>query len=168
LGAGFVPSICCEVKACQTAISPSPSTPFDFADSNAFPTEILTFLVCVSTSSFNVSMVLFRVACSLRRLVSVRRLGRYVRFHALSCLALHALTREEKVAAEVDHGLMVEDVAGPAARAGIQPGDVVLGINGQPAHSVEQVRGIVGAHPKSLALLIDRNGQKIFVPVKLG
>jgi serine protease Do len=83
-------------------------------------------------------------------------------------LALHALTREEKAAAEVDHGLMVEDVAGPAARAGIQPGDVVLGINGQPARSVEQVRSIVGAHPKSIALLIDRNGQKIFVPVRLG
>jgi len=83
-------------------------------------------------------------------------------------LALHALTREEKAAAEVDHGLMVEDVAGPAARAGIQPGDVLLGINGQPARSVEQVRSIVGAHPKSVALLIDRNGQKIFVPVRLG
>jgi serine protease Do len=83
-------------------------------------------------------------------------------------LALHALTREERAAAEVDHGLMVEDVAGPAARAGIQPGDVVLGINGQPARSVEQVRAIVGARPKSIALLIDRNGQKIFVPIRIG
>lgn len=82
-------------------------------------------------------------------------------------LALHALTSEERAAAEVDHGLMVEDVAGPAAKAGIQPGDVVLGINGQPARSVEQVRSIVGSHPKSIALLIDRNGQKIFVPVRL-
>jgi serine protease Do len=83
-------------------------------------------------------------------------------------LALHPLSREEKAAAEVDHGLMVEDVGGPAARAGIQPGDVVLGINGQPARSVEQVRSIVNGHPKSIALLIDRNGQKLFVPVKLG
>ena len=83
-------------------------------------------------------------------------------------LAMHPLTRDEKASAEVDHGLMVEDVSGPAARAGIQPGDVVLGINGQPARSVDQVRSIVQAHPKSLALLIDRNGQKIFVPVRLG
>jgi serine protease Do len=83
-------------------------------------------------------------------------------------LALHALTREERVAAEVDHGLMVEDVTGPAQRAGIQPGDIVLGINGQPARSVEQVRGVVAARPKTVALLIDRNGQKIFIPVRLG
>jgi serine protease Do len=83
-------------------------------------------------------------------------------------LALHALTREERAAAEVDHGLMVEDVAGPAARAGIRPGDVVLGINGQPARSVEQVRSVIKAHPKTVALLIDRDGQKIFVPVRLG
>jgi serine protease Do len=83
-------------------------------------------------------------------------------------LALHPLTKEERAAAEVDHGLMVEDVGGPSARAGIQPGDVVLGINGQPARSVEQLRSVVNAHPKSLALLIDREGQKIFVPIKLG
>ena len=85
-------------------------------------------------------------------------------------LALHPLTREEKAETEVDHGLMVEDVAenGAAARAGIQPGDVVLGINGQPARSVEQVRSALGNHPRTLALLIDRNGQKIFVPVRLG
>jgi len=82
-------------------------------------------------------------------------------------LALHPLTREEKAAAEVDHGLMVEDVAGAAARAGIQAGDVVLGINGQPARTVEQVRGIMNAHPKTVALLIDRGGQKIFVPIRL-
>jgi len=83
-------------------------------------------------------------------------------------LALHPLTKDERAAVEVDHGLMVEDVSGAAARAGIQPGDVVLGINGQPARSVEQVRSVVSGHPKSVALLIDRNGQKIFVPVKLG
>ena len=83
-------------------------------------------------------------------------------------LALHPLTREERAAAQVDAGLMVEDVAGPAARAGIRPGDVVVGINGQPARSVQQVRSIVSGHPKSIALLIDRDGQKIFVPVRLG
>jgi serine protease Do len=64
--------------------------------------------------------------------------------------------------------LVVEQVAGPAARAGIEPGDVVLGIDGQPADSVDQVRSVVRGHPKSVALLIERDGQKIFVPVKLG
>jgi serine protease Do len=83
-------------------------------------------------------------------------------------LALHPLTRDERNQAQVEVGLMVEDVAGPAARAGIRPGDIVVGINGQPAKSVQQVKSIVGGHPKSVALLIDRDGQKIFVPVRLG
>jgi hypothetical protein len=30
------------------------------------------------------------------------------------------------------------------------------------------VRAIVNAKPKTVALLIDRDGQKIFVPVRLG
>ena len=83
-------------------------------------------------------------------------------------LALHPLTKEERASAAVDQGLMIDDVGGAAAHAGIQPGDVLVGINGQPARSVEQVRAIVNAHPKSVALLIERDGQKIFVPVNLG
>jgi serine protease Do len=82
-------------------------------------------------------------------------------------LALRPLTRQERIERSLDHGLVVENVGGPAARAGIQPGDVVLGVDGQPAHSVDQIRGLMRSHPKSVALLIEREGQKIFVPVKL-
>jgi serine protease Do len=88
--------------------------------------------------------------------------------HGQLGLTLRPLTREERSAGAMDHGLVVEDVAGPAARAGMQPGDVVLGINGQPANSVEQVRDALRKHPKSVALLIERDGQKIFVPLQLG
>jgi serine protease Do len=88
--------------------------------------------------------------------------------HGQLGLALRPLTKQERLERSLDHGLVVEEVAGPAARAGIQPGDVVLGIDGQPASSVDQVRSVVRGHPKSVALLIEREGQKIFVPVKLG
>ena len=88
--------------------------------------------------------------------------------HGQLGLALRPLTREERSEGGLDHGLVVEDVAGPAARAGIQAGDIVLGIDGRPATSVEQVRSVVRSHPKTIALLIERDGQKIFVPVKLG
>jgi serine protease Do len=83
-------------------------------------------------------------------------------------LALRPMTRQERTERSLDHGLIIEDVAGPAARAGIQPGDVLLGIDGRPADSVDQVRSVVHGHPKSVALLIERDGQKIFIPVKLG
>jgi serine protease Do len=83
-------------------------------------------------------------------------------------LSLRPLTREEKREAKLDAGLVVEDVGGAAARAGIQAGDVLLAINGKTVQSIEQVRGVIAAKPKSVALLVQRDGEKIFVPVKVG
>ncbi len=83
-------------------------------------------------------------------------------------LTLRALSPEERRAEGVDHGLMIESVTGPAANAGLQPGDIVLGINGQRADSVEQVARSVRKHQSAVALLIDRAGTRIFVPVRLG
>ena len=63
---------------------------------------------------------------------------------------------------------MIEDVSGAAARAGIQAGDVLLAVNGKPVQSVEQVKSVIVGKPKSVALLVQRDGEKIFVPVKIG
>jgi serine protease Do len=78
------------------------------------------------------------------------------------------LQRDERREVGVDHGLLVEGVDGPARLAGIQPGDVLLAINGQPLQGVEQVRQVLKQHPKQVALLVSRDGQQIFVPVDLG
>jgi len=83
-------------------------------------------------------------------------------------LSLRPLTSEEKRQAKVDSGLVVEDVDGAAERAGIQPGDVLLAINGKPVQSIEQVKSVMAGKPKSVALLVQREGEKIFVPVKVG
>ena len=83
-------------------------------------------------------------------------------------LALREPGADERRAAGVERGMMVEGVTGPAARAGIVAGDVLLSINGQPVQSVEQVRGILRSKPGSVALLVERQGERIFVPVKLG
>ena len=83
-------------------------------------------------------------------------------------LALRTLTRDERKQAEVDHGLVVEDVGGPAARAGIRPGDVLLSVNGKSVDSLEQVRGSLKSQSRTAALLILRDGNRIFVPVNLG
>ena len=82
-------------------------------------------------------------------------------------LGLRALTREERKEAGVEQGMVVENVAGPAARAGIEAGDVLLAINGKPVQSIEQVKSVMAGKPKSVALLVQRDGDKIFVPVKL-
>ena len=83
-------------------------------------------------------------------------------------LQLRPLTKDERAQARLEGGLVVEGVGGPAARAGLQPGDVVLAINGQPLASVEQLRSVLEKKPKSVALLIDRQGDRIFIPVNLG
>jgi serine protease Do len=67
----------------------------------------------------------------------------------------------------VHGGLLVEDVNGPAAVAGIQSGDVILSLNGNAVTSVEQLRSLVGKAGKSVALLVERGDDKIFVPVYL-
>jgi serine protease Do len=83
-------------------------------------------------------------------------------------LALRPLTRNERQQAQTDGGLLVEGVSGPAARAGVATGDVLLAINGQPVQSADQVREVMKGKPKNIALLVQRNGETIFVPLKLG
>ncbi len=87
--------------------------------------------------------------------------------HGKLGLALRRLTPQEE--SEVGtSGLVVQQAEGPAARAGIQPDDVVLSINGVPASSVDQIRKEVANSKGTVALLIQRGDDKIFVPVRLG
>jgi len=83
-------------------------------------------------------------------------------------LALRPLEPQERQEAGVDGGLVVAQVAGPAAIAGVQPGDLLLAINGTPIKSIEQVREAVARSDKSVALLVQRGEEKIFVPVRIG
>ncbi|MDR3367873.1 DegQ family serine endoprotease [Rhodoferax sp.] len=83
-------------------------------------------------------------------------------------LALRPLQPQEKRDAGVTSGLLIEDTAGAAALAGVQAGDVLLAVNGSPVNSLDQVRTLVAKSDKSVALLIERDGNQIFVPVRLG
>ncbi len=83
-------------------------------------------------------------------------------------LALRPLNPLERQQAGVAGGLVVEDAQGRAADAGIQPGDVVLSVDGTPVESVAQLRKIVAQHDKQVALLIQRGENRLFVPVTLG
>ncbi|SFD45012.1 Do family serine endopeptidase [Paracidovorax konjaci] len=83
-------------------------------------------------------------------------------------LSLRPLQPQERSEAGVSAGLVVEAARGPAALAGVEPGDVLLSINGSPAQNMEQVRAAMAKAGKSVALLIQRDGDKIFVPVPLG
>ena len=83
-------------------------------------------------------------------------------------LALRALEPSERRDSGLATGLVVEGVSGAAELAGVRPSDVVLAVNGTAVKNVEQVREIVSSSNKSVALLIEREGSKIFVPVRIG
>lgn len=84
-------------------------------------------------------------------------------------LAVRPLTRQERTEAQVAGGLVVEDVAdGPAKRAGLQPGDVILSVNGELASGVDTLKSQLGKDRKRMALLVLRGDDRLFVPVTVG
>jgi serine protease Do len=83
-------------------------------------------------------------------------------------LAVRPLAPDERQEAGLRDGLVVEDVQGPAARAGIQPGDVLLALNGTRVESADQLRSLVAKAGDHLALLVARGGARLFVPLDLG
>jgi serine protease Do len=82
-------------------------------------------------------------------------------------LAVRPLSRQEQEAANVSGGLLVQGVNGPAARAGVAPGDIVLQAGGKPVKSVEDLRAATRPG-KTLALLVQRGERRLFVPLDAG
>ena len=64
--------------------------------------------------------------------------------------------------------LVVEDVSGPALAAGLQAGDVVLGVNGSSVTSVADLKREVARAGHSVALLIQREDAQMYFPVDIG
>ena len=83
-------------------------------------------------------------------------------------LAVRPLTPQEREQNDGKSGLLVEGVSGAAAHAGVQPGDIVLSLNGKPVHSVGELRDQVEKSGKHVALLVQRNDRQLFVPIELG
>lgn len=83
-------------------------------------------------------------------------------------VAVRPLTPDEKRQAGVTAGLVVEQAGGSAAKAGIQPGDIILSVNGQSVGSVDQLRTAIASVGKKAAILVERGESRIFVPVDLG
>jgi serine protease Do len=83
-------------------------------------------------------------------------------------VAVRPLTPDERSQASVTGGLLVQQSSGAAENAGIQQGDVILSINGQPVSTVAQLSDKIAHAGNSVALLIQRDDSQIFVPVDLG
>jgi serine protease Do len=83
-------------------------------------------------------------------------------------LAVRPLDAKEQEQLHTRGRLVVEDVSGPAQAAGIEAGDVVLGVNGAGVNSVAELKREVARAGRSVALLIQRDDAQIYVPVDIG
>lgn len=83
-------------------------------------------------------------------------------------VAVRSLNPDEQKQAGVSGGLIVENATGAAANAGILQGDVILSLNGTPVKSAEQLKQLLSKAGKNVAILVQRDDARIFVPVDLG
>jgi serine protease Do len=81
-------------------------------------------------------------------------------------IAVRPLTADEKKQVDTEGNLVVEEVSGPAAAAGLQPGDIILGVNGKPVASVQELRGAVKSQQSTVALLVERGDAQVFIPIR--
>ena len=82
-------------------------------------------------------------------------------------LTVRPLDPQEKEQADTQGNLVVEEVTGPAASAGVQPGDIILGVNGKRVKTVKELQDEAKSSGKNVALLIQREDAQIFVPLRI-
>lgn len=83
-------------------------------------------------------------------------------------LAVRSLSSAEQSRAQTPGHLVVEQAQGPAAAAGVQPGDIILAVGDAPVGSIEDLRKAVQNAKGPLALLVQREDQRIYLPIRLG
>ncbi|KWB16329.1 peptidase [Burkholderia cepacia] len=83
-------------------------------------------------------------------------------------LALRAATEQERQRLGVGQALVVEQASGQAARAGLQAGDIVLSVNGTPVANIGALMTEIDAARGNVALLVQRGGTRLYVPIEIG
>ncbi|AUH51537.1 protease Do [Chromobacterium sp. ATCC 53434] len=85
-------------------------------------------------------------------------------------LRLQELSPAQLQRAGIGYGLLVRATNGVAMRAGIQPGDIIVGIGGDPLQSFAQLKKALDQVKKggTVALQVMRQGQVQFVPLTVG
>jgi serine protease Do len=83
-------------------------------------------------------------------------------------LAVSELPDEQRRALQLDHGVLVHQVEGAAAQAGIEPGDIILRFNNIPVKNVAQLRDLIAKNAgQTAALLIRRGSDSLFLPISI-
>lgn len=80
-------------------------------------------------------------------------------------LTMHELNPVEQKMLRTDGYVVVDAVDGIAAESGIQPGDIIIAINSQRISSIKQFRTVMAEVGMRAALLVQREGNMIFIPL---
>ena len=83
-------------------------------------------------------------------------------------VAVRPLNDDELQQAGIDSGLLIMQVQGAAQRAGLQPGDIILGVNRMQIENTDELRQMIAEAHGRVAIMIDRDGEQVSVPVQLG
>ena len=78
-------------------------------------------------------------------------------------------TAEQRNQLKISGGVLVEDAQGPAARAGIRRGDIILAVNNQDVKSLEQFGQMMSQFEKGrvVALLVRRAANALYIPFRI-
>ena len=78
-----------------------------------------------------------------------------------------ALSEDERKEANVSRGFFVVKTYGPAQRAGILPGDILLSVNDRRIEDIDVLRAAIADSSSTAALLIQRADTRAYIPVKM-
>lgn len=82
-------------------------------------------------------------------------------------MVVRPLLPQELQVLRAEAGLLVQRVNAAASRAGMEVGDVILAVNGQPVGALAALAEAVTEADGSAALLVQRRGARIFVALEL-
>lgn len=80
-------------------------------------------------------------------------------------LTMHELNPGERQMLRTDGYVVVDAADGIAAESGIQPKDIIIAINSQRISSIKQFRTVMAEVGMRAALLVQREGNMIFIPL---
>jgi len=84
-------------------------------------------------------------------------------------LVVSELNDQQKAELQVEGGLIVEDLKGPAARSQLQRGDVILAVGNIEIRSLNQFNEVLKQvqHGRNIALLVRRSEGTVYVSIKM-
>jgi len=84
-------------------------------------------------------------------------------------LVVSELNDQQRAELQVEGGLIVEDMKGPAARSQLQRGDVILAVGNIEIRTIDQFNDVLKKVPggRNIALLVRRSEGTVYVPIKM-